>query len=691
MPRFRPDIEGLRAVAVLFVIANHLGWLGGGFVGVDIFFVISGFLITGLLRDELERTGRISFVGFYRRRARRILPAAVCVLLITNLVAHHVFLANRAHQTGVDSLWALGFLANIHFAAVGTQYFQADLPPSLVQHYWSLSVEEQFYLLWPLLLLSAALLLRQRGRVARMATTRWPLAGLVLVITAVSFGWSMRISITQPAQAYFATTARAWELGVGALLAVCAPTLARLPSRVRPVLALGGLAAIAASAVLVKGGPGFPAPAAALPVLGAGAVIAAAARGWSVTPLTNPASRYVGRVSYSLYLWHWPAVLTCEALVPRDATVFLPLLGCVLFSLTIVSYHLVEVPFRTGAVWRALRARPQLSSLRPRLHTVAATVLALLAVLVYQRRPAPEAVVAAPSVRIVHDAGSDPTVAPVTPDLAAAISNAVRATAFPHLDPPLDTLGAVNRVQEWHECLYTSPGNESACSFGSATADAAHTVMLLGDSEALSWAPALRAVLEPAGWRLQILTSGQCPAFEIGVVDMQFSTSFTAGCVAHQRWALGQVQAIKPAMVIMTSSETSLPRLATGTTGDAAGVEWQSALEHTLNQLRGVTEPLVLSADPWVIGLQQCAPTGQDPAVCVAMPGSTWQVQQRAEEAAAAATGARYVDTHLWFCTTVGLCPSFVGNTPVRWDSSHLTQQYADGLRGEFHELLQLG
>jgi hypothetical protein len=279
----------------------------------------------------------------------------------------------------------------------------------------------------------------------------------------------------------------------------------------------------------------------------------------------------------------------------------------------------------------------------------------------------------------------------VTPELAAGITKAVRATTFPDLDPPLETLGAVNRVEEWGECLYTTPANESDCSYGTATADAGHTVMLLGDSEAMNWVPGLLAVLEPAGWRLQILTSGQCPGFEIGVVDMQFSTSFTGGCLAHQRWALGQVQTAKPAMVIITSSETSLPRLATGTTGDAAGTEWQAALAHTLTQLRGVTESLVLSPSPWVMGLQQCAPTGRDPAGCVAIPGSGWQVQQRAEEAAAAAAGARYVDTHLWLCTASGLCPSFVGHTPVRWDSSHFTQQYAQGLGGEFHQLLRLG
>jgi hypothetical protein len=171
---------------------------------------------------------------------------------------------------------------------------------------------------------------------------------------------------------------------------------------------------------------------------------------------------------------------------------------------------------------------------------------------------------------------------------------------------------------------------------------------------------------------------------------MQFSTSFTAKCHTHQLWALGEVQAVRPAMAIITSSEISLPRLASGTTGDAAGTEWEAALEHTLGQLRGVTEPLVLSPSPWVISLPQCAPTGRGPAGCVAIPGSGWQLQQRAEAAAAAATGARYVDTHLWVCTAVGLCPSFVGHTPVRWDGSHFTQQYAQRLGEEFHELLRL-
>lgn len=212
---FRPEIEGLRAVAVLLVVANHLGWATGGFVGVDVFFVISGFLITGLLLSEAGRTGRISFVGFYRRRARRILPAALLTLIGTNLAAHAIFLAVRAHQTAVDSWWALGFLANVHFAANGTDYFRAELPPSLVQHFWSLSVEEQFYVVWPVVI-AAVLLVSRRIRAGR-AVVRPAVFGALAVIVIGSFVWALHETGSAPTRAYFDTGARAWELGAGAL------------------------------------------------------------------------------------------------------------------------------------------------------------------------------------------------------------------------------------------------------------------------------------------------------------------------------------------------------------------------------------------------------------------------------------------------------------------------------------------
>ena len=221
---FRPDVEGLRAVAVLLVVVSHvLGVPAGGYIGVDVFFVISGFLITGLLLREHARNGRISLRDFYARRVRRLMPAAVLVLAVTNVAAYLLFTGERAGQALRDSLWSLGFLANVRFSAIGTDYFDDTRPASPVQHYWSLAVEEQFYVVWPCLLILALWLGKRRGAGA-----------VLLLVTAASLVWSIVLTASDSTAAYFSTPARAWELGVGALLAVLAQT--SLPRRI-PVAA----------------------------------------------------------------------------------------------------------------------------------------------------------------------------------------------------------------------------------------------------------------------------------------------------------------------------------------------------------------------------------------------------------------------------------------------------------------------
>ncbi|MCW2522205.1 MAG: acyltransferase, partial [Frankiales bacterium] len=208
------------------MIAGHLsGWPRGGFVGVDVFFVISGYLITGLLLREAERAARVSLKSFYARRARRILPASLTVLAVA-AVANQVAFSGARVREGVSAIWwALGFAANIHFADTGTDYFQATRPPSLVQHFWSLAVEEQFYLVWPLVIvLVVALVGRRRGP----AATRRVLFVLALAATAASFAYAVSQTKSDPTAAYFSTPARAWELGVGAVIA---SALAHYPQR----------------------------------------------------------------------------------------------------------------------------------------------------------------------------------------------------------------------------------------------------------------------------------------------------------------------------------------------------------------------------------------------------------------------------------------------------------------------------
>jgi peptidoglycan/LPS O-acetylase OafA/YrhL len=295
--RFRPDVEGLRAVAVLLVVLYHaqIPGLTGGYVGVDVFFVISGFVITGLLLRERNTTGRTSIVNFYARRCRRILPAATLVILITVFVTYVAVGIVTGNDTADDARWAAIFLANLHFDAIGTNYLASARPPSPLQNYWSLSVEEQFYVIYPtlfLVLTKSRLRLSMRGRLA---------TGLAFVIVA-SYWFSIVQTASHPTAAYFSPFTRAWELALGALVAVGTSWLKQIPSTVAAGLTWVGLAAVLVAAFIFDDRSAYPGSLAALPVLGAAMIIAggvAVPRYGAESLLGLPPFRWLGKLSYS--------------------------------------------------------------------------------------------------------------------------------------------------------------------------------------------------------------------------------------------------------------------------------------------------------------------------------------------------------------------------------------------------------
>ena len=251
--KFRPDIEGLRAVAVTLVALSHLGLaLPGGYVGVDVFFVISGFLITRQLTAELDQTGRISFRGFYARRVRRILPAATVVIVGTVLACWRWDSPLRVKTDASDGLFAAFSAINWRLAVNGTNYFQASSPPSPFQHFWSLSVEEQFYAVWPVLLLVIGVAAGRRY--GRRKSAVWAL----LVIIAAALVLTTQTTASSPSWAYFGTQTRVWELALGALLAVTVAVWTKMPPALASQMSWLGLAMIALAAFVYDGSTAYP-------------------------------------------------------------------------------------------------------------------------------------------------------------------------------------------------------------------------------------------------------------------------------------------------------------------------------------------------------------------------------------------------------------------------------------------------
>ena len=672
----RKDIQGLRAVAVLLVIADHLlGFPSGGFVGVDVFFVLSGFLITGILVRERERTGRISFRGFYARRARRILPVAAVVLLVTVAASWLLFRSGRALLASTDAIWSLFFAANWRFALVGTDYMQAGGPISPVQHYWSLAVEEQFYLAWPWLILLAFAI------AGRMKRVRPALYAVLAVAIVASLVWAFYETETAHTIAYFSTFSRAWELGVGAVLAVATVTLQRIPDRLRPFLAWAGLAGLFASVLRIQATSSFPAPWALAPVLATALVIAAGTGGnqrW-LSPITNRVAGYLGDISYSLYLWHFPVIVLLGLVIVPHGLVFVGASSLLILGLSVASYHLLEDPIRNSNWLRpAADRRPAKQAGQRRRVLLIVAAVAVLSLTGAALVPVAATVARPPTVPADAPALTDVTEASLQSRMQLALS----ATSWPELDPSLDDLAA-SIAPEWQvqDCLDIDDSNLERCRYGAS--DAPRLAVLLGDSVAVSWMPGLRAALESEGFAIQSLTLGECPAVDVDATRFTHD-DFTARCTAHHAWALDKVRVMKPDLVILSSAASTMTRLASGASGDAAIAEWRAGSTRTVTQLRSATDGAIvlLSSPPTVVNLQTCVTRVNRPADCLGTPEATYDGMVAADQDAIDSIegAAAHIAPLSWFCTPQRECPAFIGSVPTFADTTHITAAYSRSL-----------
>jgi peptidoglycan/LPS O-acetylase OafA/YrhL len=624
----RADIEGLRAVAVLLVVLAHAGvpGLAGGFIGVDVFFVISGFLITGLLRREHAATGRIRLARFYARRAVRLLPLATLVIVVALAGAWFLAPPVRFVTYAGDALAAATYTMNVRLDTTGTDYF-GDPAPSPFQHFWSLAVEEQFYLLWPLLV--------ARGRIAPL---------LMAAVTLGSFAWAVQ------GTSYFGTPGRAWELGAGALLAL-------VVTRRRPLLGWAGLAAIGAAAVLYDETTPFPGTAALLPVLGALAVIAA---GGNPLLATGP-MRWLGRMSYGWYLWHWPLLLVAPAGPAARIAV-----AAVALGLAVVSHHLLENPVRHHRVWTVRPRRGLFLGLG-----LSASAAALAAFGMLHPPEIPARGVAPDAGRTI--AGSQNPAAALDRMLAAGVT----ATDLPRnlrptfekavtqrVAPQLDGchVGLTGPFRPKSDCSYTTGGR---------------VVVLFGDSHALQWFPAMEALARKNGWRLYSFTRSSCSPAQIALDERRARARYVE-CDAWRAQVVSRISRLRPDLLVVSSS-VNYRQVLTGKPADPDAV-WQTGWVRTFTTLKRLAGHVRLIADTPFLTVAPADCLSTNPTAisrCAApradvLPEPRWREQLRA---ISVASGVPVIDPVPWLCTT--RCPLVVGDTLLYRDSNHLTEAYA--------------
>ena len=720
----RADIQGMRAIAVLIVIAAHAGLapLQGGFVGVDVFFVISGFLISRLLFLEASRSETIDLGRFYARRARRILPAATVVSLVTLGASILILGAIEALAVVYDAAWAAAFAANFHFGGQGVDYFSQEAGPSPLQHYWSLSVEEQFYLVWPLVLLACLVWQRRRHGFGRLP--RVPVLAALWGLTALSFGYAVWLTSTNPIAAYFSTPARIWELGAGAIVALVGTHLvARAGTHLRSLLAATGLGLIAVSCLEFGEATAFPGSAALLPVMGTVLILLAGmgeGRRPAVTRLLGVGPlRVLGDWSYSLYLWHWPVLILATRAADRPLSAGetgLALLA--ILGLSAATYWWVETPFRAGpqpisaleahphdgpAPYelpepdRARRTGPSTArslALYPlTLALVATSCLGAGFYLTWQAGEHgnnPAVRLSDYDHRLPGDATTTTVPDPAAELVAASVQAAREDRPIPSdLTPDLLELRA--DVADVGACDYTD-NVSTLCPGGDPDSD--KVLVLLGDSHARAWIPAFDVIAARAGYQTYYLVRPQCTASRVLVATI-YGADPDTDCAAFRDWSLQQVRRLEADLVVVATAPAMKGVYVDGElqrTDKQIAAQMAAGYDDLFAKLDADGRRVVLIKDVprSVADTGECL--GQRRATlgdCIIARDKRSALMADVSVAAAERARVEVVDPTRWFCAD-GVCPPVIGSfIPLR-DMQHITVSYSRQLAEPLGRALSL-
>lgn len=668
--KFRTDIQALRALAIAAVVLNHL-WplrMPGGYVGVDVFFVISGYLITGHLFGEILRTGGVRLGAFYARRIRRLLPAALLVLLASVILVAMFLPYPRWERNAFEVVSSALYVENWYLAAMSVDYSALNDSASVAQHYWSLSVEEQFYLIWPVLMLAAVW---SGTRIARASSVRRRVLAILGLIAGVSFAASVLYTDAFPSQAYFVTFTRAWEFAAGGLIALTA-------HRVRPsrgwanALSVVGFAMIFIAMFTLGDQTPFPGAAALLPVAGTAVVIAAGSahvRLWHERATATAPVQWLGGVSYSLYLWHWPLIVIAPLALTAEPSTGLKV-GILVLALILaaVTKVFVEDPGQRWQGWASVRL-----SLGGMCAGIAIVLVAVAALLVgFHLRAAADT----PAAPVPVGACVGPNAMDVANECADRFDNvgtAVMTAKNEYFYTPPECGDFIG------EMAYGDKQTTRRCDYSDGAPDA-QEVWLVGDSHAQQWQSAIFDLAQERKWKLTLSFYGGCPAADVAFIGFRGEWG-QADVDQCRRWSRELSDAIVAAApdLVLTSMAARLQRVDDGTARPEleqfadgllrdwtrwtdAGAEVFAIIDPPLNA--EVREPdclLLNSRDPQACSRPRSEALPPDPLAVAVANAIDPQI--------------RSVDLTDRFCDT-RRCYAAIGGIPVYFDADHLNREY---------------
>jgi peptidoglycan/LPS O-acetylase OafA/YrhL len=666
---FRTDIEGLRAIAIVAVLLCHAGipFFAGGYVGVDVFFVISGFLITRLLVNEVEKSGGISLVRFYARRAKRLLPLSAVLLVSVGILSILLLSPVRAVEVSGDIISSALYTANWHFAAQSVDYFAQDIEPSPVLHLWSLAIEEQFYVVWPTLILAVTWFQRRRGGSLRPAL--WMTLGTILV---GSFLLGVALTNDSPASAYFSTFGRAWELALGGALALLGTV--RLSRVTSAGIGWVGLAAIVYASIAFDATTPFPGVAALIPTLGAACLILAGSsiysqkRGAPAGPLSLGPVRYVGQISYSWYLWHWPALVFA-------AVIWGPLsvaagIAVVLVSLipTVIAHHLIEDPVRRS---RALARMPA------RALAVGAACMAVAVGAGLMLTDSQPTLSTAPLAQVKGAA------ALVDQPIPQETANAVRPNPLTARD---------DRSRAFYDgCLVGIGGtNSNRCLYGDPHGK--RTLILFGDSHALQYFAPLEELANKNDWRLIILSKAECTPGEVKIRSMVADREYSQ-CDEWRDFTLKRIEEAGSRATVVMSGDTAYTAYGPNgeeLSGEANAEALEAGYVSTLERIQraGLKAVVIRDTPASASDVPSCVSEDLENLDSCAFERVRDSNLEFDAHAAEATPGVHLIDVTAEICPGE-LCRAVIGNALVYRDKTHLTATFARTLSPWFERDLE--